>query len=185
MDTSNQNNSGRAGNYWPTIALIVVAAAVGFVVGRGTTNNDAGLASVSESGIEETLGIGEDTKINVVDENGTKMEFKDGVLVQNQSAGNMVVLEKLTLTKEGWVAIHDASDAGPGWILGARKFPAGDYEKFEVNLRRATEPGKKYFAMIHVSNGDDNFEFRAGETDPPLLGADGKPVMTEFQALGN
>ncbi len=180
MDTQNQNTSGRAGNYWPTVAMVVVAAAVGFVVGRGTVN-DAGLASVSKSGVEEMIGIDEDTKINIVTGDEKMSASENSVAVKNQTAGNKVVIDKLALTKEVWIAIHDVLPTGPGWILGAQKFPVGNYEKFEVNLLRSTEPGKKYVAMLHISSGDEKFEFRAGEADRPLLDADKKPIMSEFQ----
>lgn len=79
-----------------------------------------------------------------------------GLSVEDQSAGSIIHITGLSITEPRWVAIYDERDGQPGWILGAKRFLSGDTEG-DVMLLRATESGKKYYAVIH--NDDGNLEF--------------------------
>lgn len=78
---------------------------------------------------------------------------KSVILVDDQPAGNKVVITFLNLEKESWVAINEDKGGKPGNILGAQKFPAGKTEKGEVELLRNTVPGKIYYAIVRSDDG--------------------------------
>jgi hypothetical protein len=103
--------------------------------------------------------------------------------VSDQLAGSRVTLDRVVLKNEGWVAIHDSDNGAPGRILGAALTAAGTQEAVIVDLVRATEAGKSYIAMLHTSNGDREFQFRAGEADAPLTNVTREPIMATFKAL--
>ncbi len=164
------------------IAVALVAGVVGFMIGNGSPA-DRKLASVAENlgGEKENAAMIKVEGEGAEKEGGAMLASENAITVKNQKAGNNVTIEALSLTGEGWVAIHDTDQNG--WILGARKFAAGKQTALTVPLKRVTEAGKTYAAMIHRSNGDEKFEFRAGEPDGPLMSSEGKPISIEFRAL--
>jgi len=100
--------------------------------------------------------------------------------VSNQVAGNKVDISSVTLSVDGWVAIHEDNDGKPSKILGARLFRAGT-NKGSVELLRNTLPGKIYYAMLHGENGDGKFDLTS---DSPLKGPDSSPIMKQFKTEG-
>jgi len=98
--------------------------------------------------------------------------------VEDQKPGDRVVIKSVVLGTIGWVVIHDDNNGKPGHILGAHRFNAGTYTG-QVELLKATEEGKVYYAMLHADNGDKQFDYR---TDLPINDAGGNPVMMRFVA---
>ncbi|HEY4514933.1 MAG TPA: hypothetical protein VJJ22_02120 [Candidatus Paceibacterota bacterium] len=100
------------------------------------------------------------------------------VMVANQSAGGMVKIDKVSLTSDGWVVIHEDRDGKPGNALGAQRFDKGTYTGGQVELARSTVAGGKYYAMLHMDDGDKMFDLK---TDTPTM-EDGAVIMTSFTA---
>lgn len=80
------------------------------------------------------------------------------VAVSNQPAGNMVKLDSVSMTFDGWVVVHEDRDGKPGNILGAQRFDKGTYTSGQVELLRGTVAGGKYYVMLHDDDGDRVFD---------------------------
>jgi len=186
---NNENQTPSKVKYWPLVIVAVIAGLIGFIIGDAASNNDE-LALVTENLDGEMMEKENMEKAEMMEpedmvamEENVMMAKENTLTVTNQPSGNTVTIDTLSLTQEGWVAIHDA---GPnGWILGARKFSAGTHRALSIPLQRMTEAGKTYSVVIHRSNGDDVFAFRATEPDRPLTGPQGTPIMKEFQVTAS
>lgn len=103
----------------------------------------------------------------------------NSIMVNDQAAGGIVMIAKVSLAQDGWVAIHEQADGKPGRILGAQRFDMGVYSGGQVELLRDTMAGNTYYAMIHIDDGDKIFD---PHVDLPVIGSDGQPVMVMFKA---
>ncbi len=110
------------------------------------------------------------------------IEGNNGVVIGEQQPGKVVTVTDLRLEEAGWVAIRDDVNGEPGpKILGARLFDKGNTTGV-VQLLRATEPGKSYFAILHTDDGNPKaFNSRL---DKVLLDDSGKQIMVRFQVAG-
>ncbi len=102
----------------------------------------------------------------------------NAVEVNDQPAGDKVEITMVTISKAGWVVIHEDDNGASGRVLGARRYEPGIYLA-EVELLRPTESGKMYYAMLHLDDGDKEFNLN---NDGPIKGEDGRVVMDSFKA---
>jgi heme A synthase len=86
--------------------------------------------------------------------------ISSAILVSNQIAGGMVKIDNVALTFDGWVVIHEDRNGAPGNVLGAQRFDMGTYAGGQVELQRNTVAGGKYYAMLHVDNGNKLFDLK-------------------------
>jgi hypothetical protein len=158
-------------------AIIITAVAffiIGFVVswliwGRGTLpNGSVGVTDERTNSNVSSLAF-------IVDGNA--------IAVSNQPAGSAVAVSFVTLAQDGWVVIHEDREGKPGNILGAKRFPAGEYpEGGAVSLLRGTEKDGIYYAMLHYGDGDREFDFTK---DLPITDEDGNVILMKFKAISN
>lgn len=80
----------------------------------------------------------------------------EAVSVSDQQAGETVMLDSVTFSETGWVAIRDDR----GWTLGAKRFEPGTYSDVAMTLLRATEAGQRYQALLYIDDGDKQFDFK-------------------------
>ena len=175
------------------IVSVLISLAVGFGLGWlvfGTGPDTADKDGERESGTDasdkelliskegETLlgGMTDKTKTTPPVESSAGKEGRYRLSVNEQTASSRVVVSGMTLAERSWIVIHEEREAEPGSILGAGRFGPGT-EQGEVELLRNTEPGKKYFAMIHADDGDDTFDQKK---DLPLKDESGQVVMVSF-----
>ncbi|MBX4198226.1 hypothetical protein KW782_02715 [Candidatus Parcubacteria bacterium] len=154
---------------------LAVAFIIGLVVGLGVYwlfDQDAAMNNGNNPLGEEELAT---TTVSAI-------EGDNGLIVEDQGAGRMVNVSELRLKQPGWVAIHDDVNGTPGRILGARVFDTGT-SAGAVELLRATETGKSYFAVIHDDDGA--FKTFNPATDKPLLDDEGKMILVRFQISGS
>lgn len=147
---------------------------LGLIVGLGVYwvfDNDKG---ATQDDVQSTEEVASTT---------SRIQKENGLIVEDQGPGRTVKISELIFKRPGWVAIHDDINGTPGRILGARVFDIGITTEGVVELLRGTIGGKSYFAMLHDDDGKYK-EFNP-QTDKPLLGDDGKPVMVLFQVSGN
>lgn len=105
------------------------------------------------------------------------------VSIKNQTPGNRVTIESLTLPATTWVGIHDNQNGKPGVVLGARRFRAGSYTNEFVQLFIAPmNAGETYYAVFLKDDGDDTFDYTK---DTPLHDETGNLIMTMFKADGS
>ena len=100
-----------------------------------------------------------------------------GLRVEDQTAGNTVLVSGFDVEENHWIAVYDGMDASPGWILGASRIHAGDTST-NVELLRATISGKKYYVAMLGDDGTESFNMR---TDLPPLSPD-KVLIASFIA---
>lgn len=82
----------------------------------------------------------------------------DKIIVATQLAGNWVTVDNLSLSKPGFVVIHEAtSNNQPGKIVGASNWVAAG-TKQDLEVKATITSGKKYFAMLHYDDGDKKFD---------------------------
>lgn len=113
----------------------------------------------------------------VQDFNANKAQlYSDAIIVRNQSAGRMVVIEKAVFEEDGWVVIHEGTASHIGNALGATRFDSGVHSGV-VELLRATEAGEMYRAVLYRDNGDREFNL---DSDFPFLQNSNQPVLTTF-----
>lgn len=205
MDQQNKSAAKSSTGLWTKVILVVLAGLVGYFIGRGNSGQLA--VTTPEDGGEE-LGLAE-TAENLVGEameGEEAMEIKTptpapaprpatpaptpvtspstsmtdaSIAVDAQSAGTTVVIRSMSLKNRSWIAIHDDRNGAPGNILGAQRFEANETVG-SVSLLRATQAGMRYFAVVHMSDDDMEFEFKTA--DAPLIGKNGGMVMAAFTA---
>lgn len=99
--------------------------------------------------------------------------------VADQLAGNTVIVDRVSISSAGWVAVHEDVDGALGNILGAARFPEGEHDGI-VPLLRETVAGEKYHAVLYFDNGDREFNFNE---DTLLEAQPGVPLVTTFETF--
>ncbi len=138
---------GRNGMILGGVALVALIAVL-----IGTQNSDVSEVAVDDATVATTT-IASTTfgMQGIITANAT-----DDVRVGDQKAGDAVVLERVSLSRPGWIAIREEIAGQPGNILGAAWFGAGVHEGV-VPLLRETKPGATYNAFIFADDGDKQF----------------------------
>ncbi|OGY59320.1 MAG: hypothetical protein A3I31_02275 [Candidatus Colwellbacteria bacterium RIFCSPLOWO2_02_FULL_44_20b] len=156
------------------VIIAIIAFLVGLLIGNISRDRSMDLTDDTVSGGEEIVQNGNEL---------TEGESAANVIVVNdQPAGNKIVVASVTLEEDSWIAIQEDRDGSLGNILGARLFAAGT-NAGEVRLMRSTAVGGMYYAVIRPDDGNpDDFDFRG--VDAPLQDAEGNVVMAKFTATG-
>ena len=104
--------------------------------------------------------------------------MEDSIFVANQKPGRFVNVGRATLSKKGYVAIHQEEAGAPGAIIGFSSFlNAVESKNFSVTLNRKSVVGESFYAMIHWDN--NNRAFNPSE-DAAATDKDGNLVMAKF-----
>lgn len=171
-----------------TTHKIILGIILGFLLGFGSAwiwlsakipiGNDFS-DNVEDLKSEEELLKDESGKTDAT-EPDAKEAGSDIISVSDQEPGNVVVVEKLSLKEASWVVIYEDENGEPGNILGAGIFNEGTVSG-SVELLRATESGKDYYAVIHFDNGDRQFDYLTDLVDRDET--TGKLVLVKFRAF--
>lgn len=166
----------------------VIGLIIGLVVGWGGTffaiDKSSSPSKLEQSKASEEVAEDLDNGGNVSQSGYNKkaeaiiVSGINAVEVNDQPAGDKVEITMATLSKAGWVVIHEDDNGASGKVLGARRYEPGIYLA-EVELLRPTESGKIYYAMLHLDDGDKEFNL---SSDGPIKGEDGRVVMDSFKA---
>jgi len=104
--------------------------------------------------------------------------MEDSIFVANQKPGRFVNVGRATLSKKGYVAIHQEEAGAPGAIIGfSSLLNAVESKNFSVTLNRKSVVGESFYAMIHWDN--NNGAFNPSE-DAAATDKDGNIVMAKF-----
>ncbi|MBI4132296.1 MAG: hypothetical protein HY474_01555 [Candidatus Sungbacteria bacterium] len=109
---------------------------------------------------------------------GSMLAGANAIAVNDQPPGLTVVVSLVALERDGWMVIHESDGGGPGRILGAKRFDAGQGSG-TAELLRPTEEGRVYFAMLHADDGDRQFNHIK---DLPLEDPQGNVILIRFVA---
>ncbi|EMA34943.1 DUF7282 domain-containing protein [Haloarcula japonica] len=99
------------------------------------------------------------------------------------SAGETVVIDEVTLSEGGFVAIQNASGASPGEIRGASAYLGpGTHQDVEVPLNAPLDSTRDLVAQSYTdSNADRDFDYAAsgGEVDGPYRNTDDNVIGSD------
>lgn len=163
---------------WHLVAGLIIGFIIGaLAVDKGiilqkTVLDEEGDTMVATSTVTKTTSLDKETT-------GVVLPGTNTLDVADQTSGMLVTISTVTLNEQGWVAIHEDSDGNPGRILGAALVFAGERNNVPVELLRATEAGKTYYAMLHADDGDKSFDIGK---DLPIKDSSGNVVMVKFTA---
>ena len=80
------------------------------------------------------------------------------VSVSNQSSGDTVVVESVTVPPPGvWVAVREVNAGDLGNVLGAARVN-GPRSNIEIPLLRSTESGRPYAVQLYRDDGNGIFD---------------------------
>lgn len=105
---------------------------------------------------------------------------KNAIYVADQVPGKSVKVSFASLEVPGFIVIHEDASGAPGKILGeSALLPAGENKNLpSIPLSRMTKDNETFYAMLHLDNGDGQFD--ATEDKPAQDKLDGAPVMMIF-----
>lgn len=103
---------------------------------------------------------------------------KDIIYVSEQRPGASVLVNRVSMTKDGYVVIYDNDNGRFGRIIGNSKILLkGESVNVPIGLIRPTVNGEFLFAMLHEDNGDNAFY---PTIDVPLRDQDGNIMYMFF-----
>lgn len=133
-----------------------------------------------------TLGL---TSCSDDDDNGDVMMPTGSISVDDQALeGNMLTINNLNISEDGWVVIHRDNGSGgpvvPDIISVPKQVSAGESTDVTVQLKDGVnlEDGETLWAMLHTDDGEIGmYEFDGSNgLDMPITETDGTPVMDSF-----
>lgn len=153
-----------------TVAVVVfiLGGSAGFLIGRSAERGPALFGTWPESAGESAPAPGALSTLTL---------GGNAIAVNDQQPGLSVAVALVTLARDGWVVVHEDRDGKPGSILGAQRFNAGANQSGSVDLLRATEEGKVYYAMLHSDDGDRAFDHTK---DLPITDPQGNVILMRF-----
>lgn len=87
-----------------------------------------------------------------------------------QSDGKTIVIDEAVFTgTTGFVAIHADAGGAPGPVIGVSALLSGASTGVTITLDKPLEANATVWPMLHVDNGNGQYEF-------PTAGPDGKPL---------
>ena len=102
----------------------------------------------------------------------------DIVEVRDNLPGDSVVIPRVVLSSPGFVMIHKSDNGRTGAIVMTGDYlPAGESKDVVVHTGIETQSGESYFAMLHVDDGNGNYD-DPGRDSPVVL--NGEIVQEEF-----
>lgn len=170
------------------IGVMVAGLVIGFIAGWFVFSKNKPVIDSSNTENNSASFFGTEDQVSYVsEETGTttsKEHFIDGtgsVAVASQPAGSVALVSRVSFADEGWIAIREDRDGVFGNILGARRFPAGEYDNQTVELLRGTVPGQTYYAVFYKDDGDGVFDH---QKDPIIQSGSGV-VFASFKTTAD
>jgi hypothetical protein len=166
---------------------VVLILASGTAVSLAVTDSSSSDAETNAAAVQEETTTEEDG-VETTDEDGVETTQADEeqaasvTINEQESDGETVVIESVTMDEGGFVAIHDSSvqDAPLASVLGNSVYlEPGTHENVEVTLARPLEEGQTIIAMPHYDTNDNqvyDFVLSTGQVDGPYT-ADGGAVV--------
>jgi hypothetical protein len=139
------------------VAVIALGLIFGFVVGRALKGKEAGEIIADEEKVTVTEEVSNNTT--------STTNLSTVSVVDNQTAGKIVLVEKVKLTDNAWVVVREDMNGEMGNILGAQWLPKGTDSETTVELLRGTVAGNKYYVVLYNDNGDRIF---GKDADTPM-----------------
>jgi DNA-binding helix-hairpin-helix protein with protein kinase domain len=176
MDNNEQRKMNQKMAFSFLAGLVVGGGLMWFIIGTEVlsptiNNNDNVLTESMEEKVSGGVG-----KLNT----NTLGAQNNRLVVEDQLAGDRVLLKEVELDSASWVVVHEEVNALLGNALGAARFDKGSYTGGYVELLRNTEIGATYHVLIYKDNGDKKFNF---DNDTVVTDAEGNSVGAIFEVI--
>jgi hypothetical protein len=119
------------------------------LIGSGWIMSHRGGSTAASATTTDQVAI-----VDTTSQTAAVMTTGDALTINDQAAGGTVAIASMSFDKTSWVAVRDAKTH---WILGARRFDAGQ-KTGEVVLLKKTVAGGKYEGVIYTADGDKAFD---------------------------
>ena len=84
---------------------------------------------------------------------------EDALVVLDQLPGDVVVLNAVSFSENGFVVIKKDQEGEPGKIIGVSEFLVkGAYSNIDVSTTESMYDGLAYYAFTYLDNGDGIFD---------------------------
>lgn len=104
---------------------------------------------------------------------------KEYITVEDQLAGDRVLIKDILLSDSSWAVVHEDVDGVPGNALGAQRFDEGLHSG-TIDLLRSTQVGQNYYILLYKDDGDREFNL---ETDVLITDSKGDSIKGTFQII--
>lgn len=141
---------------------------------------NAGTADVSVTINTESAAVTADGPVTYEQHDAT-VTFED-----QRSAGETVVIDSVTLSEGGFVAVQNTSGASPGEVRGVSTYLGpGTHEDIEVTLDDQVTGDTTLYAQAYTdSNADRTFDYPPdGEVDGPYRNTDDNVIGSDSAAI--
>ena len=140
----------------------------------------------TEAGNQETTEVVDEETTEAEDGNGAAAESANVTINDQQSDGERIVIEEVTMEEGGFVAIHDETllegDA-IGSVVGTSVYlEEGTHQNVIVTLGRPISESQTLIAMPHRDTNDNqvyDFVISGGEADGPYAATDSGAVVDQ------
>jgi len=130
--------------------LVIIVLAVGYLVYSSKNKTDTIVPEVQQNIVETT----------------------------SNTPGDSVTIPRVVLSEPGFIMIHESDLGRTGTIVMTGEYlPAGESTNIIVD-GITTKSGEKYFAMLHVDDGNGSYDNPS--LDPPAY-SNGKIIQKEFE----
>lgn len=165
--------------YAPVVIGVAVGLVVGFAAGwYWTENKYSSNEDENNTTNEEVQVVLEEQMPESFLGSESAEATNESIEISEQEAGSSVVVDKVTLSESGWVAVREMRDGMMGNILGAKRIQnPGTISRVSVPLLRPTLSGETYTVVIYRDDGDRDFDFNFDA----LVVRGGDPVSATFQ----
>lgn len=167
--------------YAPVVIGVVVGLVVGFAVGwYWTESKYASTQDVETQQEQNEQNQQTESEDQTEDESSMNVQASnEAIAVSEQDAGSSVVVDEVTLSETGWVAIREMKNDVMGNVLGAKRIQnPGTISRVSVELLRPTVAGETYAVVIYRDDGNANFDLNF---DSLVVRGD-DPVSATFEA---
>src|SRR5581483_2008793 len=108
----------------------------------------------------------------------TTTKDKNSISVSTHTPSSTAVIDSVTLTNPGFVAVYESSNGQTGGILGSSNLlPAGEQKNLTISLSRKTTSGEMLITQVYKDNGDGKFD---PEKDELIKDQNGNTVKSEI-----
>lgn len=97
-----------------------------------------------------------------------------------ETSGEMVIVEEVTLSEDGFVVVQNESGEYPDEIRGGVYLDAGEHENVAVEVDPPVSSNTELYAQAYLdTNGDHNFQYDGGLVDRPFETQDGNVMAVD------
>lgn len=106
-------------------------------------------------------------------------DTKESIIISDQVSGDSVLVSRITIKEDSWIAVREIINGNMGNILGALRLLPGEYMDVSITLLRPTISSGEYSAVIYRDSGRGEFEYNFDS----LVTDGNKPISAYFKTF--